>query len=205
LIHLFLSVVYLPGSVKFIDGLTKIIFTLTISIGSLLFGKRLACALPEREYKSIDSTRYRYLFSLLSLLSYAATLVTYFLLPHGYREKATSALLFAFPGALSRYALSTLLNTRNPRFPFGTFTANMFGTALLAAFHVLTPFSPDIMQGLSDGYCGCLTTISTFAAELVALERERWKWRYGMYSLGIGQILVVLIVGVPIWTGNSPS
>jgi fluoride ion exporter CrcB/FEX len=83
--------------------------------------------------------------------------------------QVTAALIFSFPGTLTRYLLSTALNPRLKALPLGTLVANISGTALLAAFRVLqsTPSLPsrnrcDILQGLVDGYCGCLTTVSTF-------------------------------------------
>lgn len=93
--------------------------------------------------------------------------------------------------------------------PVGTFTANVLGSALLAAFHVLqslgSPLSPNacsLLQGLSDGFCGCLTTVSTFAAE----TRELGKWkacRYAVISLVAGQVAMVVILGSAIWTGAA--
>lgn len=77
------------------------------------------------------------------------------------------ACVFAPVGALTRWALS-FQNFRMPYFPVGTFIANIFGTAVLAALTLaqsgvhLTSIACNVIQGLADGYCGCLTTISTF-------------------------------------------
>jgi len=117
-------------------------------------------------------------------------------------------LLFAYPGALTRYLLSLKLNPLMKTMPLGTFTANMFGTALLGTFRVLqstsSPVSPNacsLLQGLGDGYCGCLTTISTFAAELATLQE--WKaWFYGALSWCTGQLVLLVVLGPSFWAGN---
>ena len=90
----------------------------------------------------------------------------------------------------------------------GTLAANIIGTALLGVFHVLQnmPSAPSLnacalLQGLLDGFCGCLTTVSTFAAELVALE-ERKSWRYLVVSFALGQLVLLVILGPSFWAGN---
>jgi CrcB protein len=150
----------------------------------------------------------RYGLSGFSILIYAATFVTYYFLPSSYRHTVTAALIFSFPGTLTRYLLSTALNPRLKALPLGTLVANILGTALLAAFHVLqsTPSLPsrnrcDILQGLVDGYCGCLTTVSTFAAEISDLRF--WKaCRYALISWTLGQVVILLIFGSSLWTGS---
>ncbi|KAK7060584.1 Origin recognition complex subunit 2 [Paramarasmius palmivorus] len=165
---------------QFIDGLTKTVFTLSLSLSSIIFGSYLAkLGEPYIPRLSPPKRVVRWSITVISILLYAATLPTYFRLSPRFRHQATAALLFAFPGALTRYILSVKLNPLVQTLPIGTFTANAGGTALLAAFHVLQaistkPVSPttcSILQGLGDGYCGCLTTVSTFAAEVIALHR----------------------------------
>lgn len=92
--------------------------------------------------------------------------------------------------------------------PLGTFTANMFGTALLGMFHVLqglkNPVSANtcaLLQGLEDGYCGCLTTVSTFAAEVDALPDGK-SWLYVGVSWLTAQLLLLVILGPSIWAGG---
>jgi fluoride exporter len=168
----------------------------------------LASVFPELHPPSVATRR---IIPVVSILVYFATFPTYFRLSASFRHQATAALLFSFPGTLTRYVLSILLNPRLQLLPIGTLVANGFGTSLLALFHVLQglthPVSPgacSILQGLADGYCGCLTTVSTFAAEMSALVA--WKrWLYGAVSIVTGQVLMVVILGSMLWTSNASA
>lgn len=194
---------------QFIDGLGKSVFTLSLSLASVSFGYNIGNLLaPHLPTFKFPSKVARYTWSAIAVCMYAAVFPTYFKMSPRFRHEATAALLFAYPGTLSRYLLSVYLNPRIKALPMGTLTANLLGTALLGAFHVLQslsdPVSPDacsLLQGLGDGYCGCLTTVSTFAAEMRDLKR--WKSiRYGITSWGGGQLLLLVIVGTSMWAGH---
>ena len=197
------------GLRDFIDGLTKTFVTLCLSLSSLWFGIH-CCKLVAPHIPTIKppSKPTRYTLTALAVLTYAATFPAYFHGSPSYRHQATAALLFSFPGTLSRYLLSVGLNPRFKLMPLGTFTANIFGTALLGLFHVLqgrpTPVSANacaILQGLGDGYCGCLTTVSTFATEVDALEG--WKaWLYATASWVTAQLVLLVIMGSSFWSGH---
>ncbi|KAF8195825.1 hypothetical protein K438DRAFT_1968319 [Mycena galopus ATCC 62051] len=97
-----------------------------------------------------------------------------------------------------------------PAFPLGTYAANSFETALLGTFHVLqntlnrplSGASCTILQALGDGYCGCLTTVSTFAAEITTLKTAGHKYRYGPMTWATGQVILVCIFGAALWGGS---
>lgn len=192
-----------------IDGLTQIVFTLALSLSSVKFGAHIASLLrPFFQTLPSPNRPSRYTLTALSVLIYAATCPAYFRLPESYRVKATSALLYSFPGTLTRYLLSINLNPRFHVLPVGTFAANMLGTALIAVFTVLQstrgPPSPNgcnVLSGLANGYCGCLTTVSTFAAEVATLENKK-SWFYVMLSVVTAQLLLLVILGPSYWAGN---
>ncbi|KAG0709703.1 CrcB-like protein-domain-containing protein [Suillus ampliporus] len=197
------------GLRDFVDGLTKTWVTLVLSLASLKFGIYV-CGLAQPYFPAPrpPTRNVRYILTILSILTYAATFPAYFLLPHNFRHEATAALLFSYPGTLTRYILSINLNPRLKTIPLGTLMANSLGTALLGFFHVLQGFpsavSPNtcsLLQGLGDGYCGCLTTISTFAAEIVALKGRK-AWSYTIISWIIGQLLLLVIMGSSFWGGH---
>lgn len=150
----------------------------------------------------------RYIFRIVCVLMYAATIPAYFKASPKYRHEVTAALLFSYPGTLTRYALATTLTPRVKLLPLGTFAANVFGTALLGMFHILqrlpvlpSPNTCALLQGLMDGYCGCLTTVSTFAVEIGTLKSKR-AWLYFMLSWIVSQLLLLIIVGSSWWAGN---
>lgn len=193
------------------DGLCKSVFTISLSLSSLFFGMHIADQVSPYFHAAPPPGKFiRRTVSFLAFCTYAATIPAYFFLPHQYRHQATAALLFSFPGTLTRYLLSTHLNAALPSFPLGTYAANSFGTAMLGTFHVLqstanrplSPASCTTLQGLGDGYCGCLTTISTFVAEIAVLKTAGHKYRYALTTWITGQGILVCIFGALLWGGD---
>lgn len=197
--------------IQVIDGLGKTIVTLAISLSAVRLGLHLS-SLRSRilPHLAPPGPVTRHLLSTLSCLVYAATIPAYFLLSQDFRHQATAAMLFSFPGTLTRYLLAMTLTPRLKLFPLGTFVANVCGTGLLGVFHVLqrrgtlpSHNTCAILQGLMDGFCGCLTTVSTFAVEVGALERNR-AWLYVALSWASSQLLLLIIIG-PAWLRGGVS
>lgn len=134
-----------------------------------------------------------------------------------WRGVAIFALVFAPVGALTRYYVSMWLNPRIASFPLGTFSVNMFGTLMETLFYDLQ-HAPliggaiggglvgcQVLQGLQDGFCGCLTTVSTWVAELKGLRRSH-AYVYGLSSLLVGLATTVVVMGSLRWTiGFAPA
>ena len=122
-----------------------------------------------------------------------------------WRGQALFALVFAPLGCLLRFYASLHLNGKIKSFPLGTFAVNIFGTMMEAIFLDLqrAPIGGmvgcQVLQGMSDGFCGCLTTVSTWVAELKGL-RLRHAYFYGLMSVGVGLGLMVIITGSLQWT-----
>ena len=122
-----------------------------------------------------------------------------------WRGDALFALVFAPVGCLLRFYVSLHLNGTIQSFPLGTFTVNVLGTAMEGMFYDLqhVPLGGrlgcQILQGLMDGFCGCLTTVSTWMAELKGL-RVQHAYIYGAASVGIGVSLMVAVMGSVQWT-----
>ena len=122
-----------------------------------------------------------------------------------WRSQALLALVFAPLGCLLRFYASLHLNGRIKAFPLGTFAVNVIGSALDAVFIDLqrAPVGGlvgcQVLQGMADGFCGCLTTVSTWVVELEAL-RLRHAYIYGLMSVGVGLSFFIVIAGSLQWT-----
>ncbi|MFL6618363.1 MAG: fluoride efflux transporter CrcB [Povalibacter sp.] len=79
-------------------------------------------------------------------------------------------------GALLRWWLSTHLNSLFPDIPPGTLVANLVGgyvVGVAIAFFAVSPsLSPEWRLLIITGFCGGLTTFSTYSAELVLLLQQ---------------------------------
>ena len=134
-----------------------------------------------------------------------------------WRYRATLPLVFSPLGCLLRYYLSKHLNSRIPAFPLGTFVANITGTMVLGMSWDLqhapgigagpgVAAGCSVLQGVMEGFCGCLTTVSTWVLELDGLRR-RQAWVYGLSSVAVGLASMIVIMGSMGWTVGfaSPS
>ena len=132
--------------------------------------------------------------------------------PSTWRGDALFSLCFAPAGCLLRFFLSLKLNGVVHSFPLGTFTVNVFGTAVLCMClnlqHLVLPTSMapgggfvgcQLLQGVTDGFCGALTTVSTWIVELNTLRR-RHAWVYGSTSVVVGMGTAVVVVGSVYWS-----
>jgi fluoride exporter len=83
-------------------------------------------------------------------------------------------------GALARYVLSTWVGSIwGVAFPWGTLAVNGIGSFIIGVVMVLSLdrgiVSADVRLLLTTGFCGGLTTFSTFSYETLALMRsEQW-------------------------------
>ena len=147
-----------------------------------------------------------FLTVLSAVLSYLTALLLYFLAPETWRHRATFVILLAPPGAMLRFALGRI-NVRSPfldRFPLGTFIANISATLIIAGVFAAqrrpganggSGLACNALYAIQQGFCGCLSTVSTFVVEGRAIRRKRWKWIYVGSSVVLGQVLVLAIVG----------
>jgi fluoride exporter len=76
-------------------------------------------------------------------------------------------------GALLRWWLGLTLNSYFPSIPPGTLAANLIGGYIIgvaiAFFAASTALAPEWRLFVITGFCGGLTTFSTFSSEIVAL------------------------------------
>lgn len=84
-------------------------------------------------------------------------------------------------GSVLRWLLGMRLNPMHHAIPIGTLTANLLGAFIigvgLAWFNRMTHIDPMWKLLITTGFCGGLTTFSTFSAEVVFLLQDgRFGW-----------------------------
>jgi CrcB protein len=79
-------------------------------------------------------------------------------------------------GALLRWWLGSRFNSTFPPIPPGTLIANLVGAYIIglaiAFFATYSAIAPEWRLFVITGFCGGLTTFSTFSAEIVALLQQ---------------------------------
>lgn len=97
-------------------------------------------------------------------------------------------------GALLRWQLGTRLNSLFPTIPPGTLAANLIGAYVIglgiAFFATYTAISPEWRLLIITGFCGGLTTFSTFSAEVTLLLQQ------GRVSLALGAVAAHVVGSV---------
>ncbi|KAF9700395.1 hypothetical protein EKO04_001765 [Ascochyta lentis] len=151
------------------------------------------------------------LFVFVGIGTWIGAVVMAALPPHdAWRGQALFACVFAPLGCLTRYYVSLVLNGKLPSFPLGTFACNMFGTAVLGMSYDLQRVAIggvaggglvgcQVLQGIEDGFCGALTTVSTWMLELDTLRRGH-AYVYGTSSVVVGLSIMTVVMGSVRWS-----
>ncbi|KAG4436155.1 hypothetical protein IFR05_008359 [Cadophora sp. M221] len=203
------------GGYSFMALWAVIIITVTLCISALHIGAHIAIALqpftPSLPYKFCRKV----LDPVAVFLAWGCWLGAIILAifppdrntapPETWRGRAVFALVFAPLGCLGRFYVSLYLNGKIASFPLGTFVVNIFGTAILGMIYDLqhAPLGGvigcQVLQGIEDGFCGCLTTVSTWVSELSSLRR-RHSYQYGSASVIVALCFMIAIMGSMRWT-----
>jgi len=104
-------------------------------------------------------------------------------------------------GAVLRWWLGMRLNSYFPTLPPGTIAANLIGAyvigAAIAFFTTLSALPPEWRLLVVTGFCGGLTTFSTFSAELVTLLREgQLMWASADIAIHVGGSALMTFAGM---------
>ncbi|MFR0692721.1 fluoride efflux transporter CrcB [Enterobacterales bacterium AE_CKDN230030158-1A_HGKHYDSX7] len=104
-------------------------------------------------------------------------------------------------GALLRWVLGLKLNTLLPSMPPGTVVANLVGGYIIGAAIAFFANSPGIAPEwrllIITGFCGGLTTFSTFSAEVVVLlQQGRLAWAMGTVATHLAGSLLMTLAGL---------
>lgn len=97
-------------------------------------------------------------------------------------------------GAPLRYLTDLAIQSlHDSAVPWGTFVVNVVGSFVLGAVAgavSLAGVSPSVLAAVGTGFCGALTTFSTFGYETVRLVRE------GASTLALANVVVSLAAGL---------
>ena len=104
-------------------------------------------------------------------------------------------------GALLRWALGVKLNSLFPTIPPGTLSANLIGGYIIgvaiAFFATYTAIAPEWRLFVITGFCGGLTTFSTFSAEVVTLlQQGQSLWALGAASVHLFGSVAMTLAGI---------
>jgi fluoride exporter len=116
--------------------------------------------------------------------------------------KAIAAISFgASLGALLRWWLGITLNPHFPAIPPGTLAANLIGGYVVgvavAFFATYSAVAPEWRLLVITGFCGGLTTFSTFSAELVTLMQQgRAPWALAAAAAHLMGSVVMTFAGI---------
>ena len=104
-------------------------------------------------------------------------------------------------GALLRWMLGLKLNALYPGIPPGTLAANLIGGYIIGAsivfFATMPSLSPEWRLFVITGFCGGLTTFSTFSAEVTTLlQQGRLTWALSAIAIHVAGSLLATLAGM---------
>jgi CrcB protein len=112
------------------------------------------------------------------------------------RRSAWAVAVGGIAGSIVRWALATWStgSIEAPTWPWWTLAANVAGCLVIGAIAARLPYLPPDRvvlwrDGLATGFCGGLTTFSTFSVELAAMLRAHRP------GLAAGYLLTSLVTG----------
>lgn len=113
-------------------------------------------------------------------------------------------------GALLRWQLGLKLNSVFPALPPGTLVANLVGGYIIglavAALAQAPGIAPEWRLFIITGFCGGLTTFSTFSAEIVTLlQAGRLVMAMGAIATHVAGSLAMTLAGIATWQLCKPS
>lgn len=197
------------GGYDFMALLAVAIATVSLSLAGFTVGAHLAIALegtmPSLPYAFMRKFLDRFVV-FLGWGSWVGAILLCVFPPHDlWRGRMLFSLVFAPLGVFTRFYLALFLNGRSASFPVGTFVANILASMVIALAWDINHAAVggiigcQVLQGIQGGFCGCLSTVSTWVVELSSLGRKH-AYLYGFASVLVSFALVVIIAGSEKWS-----
>lgn len=105
-------------------------------------------------------------------------------------------------GSVARWLLSLKLNPMHHALPLGTLTANLVGAFIIGAglawFNRLPQIDPMWKLLITTGFCGGLTTFSTFSLEVVFLL-QAGKFGWALLNVAVNLLGAFAMTALAFW------
>jgi fluoride ion exporter CrcB/FEX len=181
----------------------------------------IGCKCDWEHWRVDTRTKHSMLLSVVTVLLSFLWVLSVVLAVLKVRSHADGAVLWmgcsvAPPGVWLRWYLARLNGQgigkqRSLRWlPIGTLAANVLAAGIMAALAVTskavhTERSTTILSGIQLGFLGCLSTVSTFAAEVYTMRRSGQIAKAFVYAAStflLSFVLGTLVYSVPVWVKN---
>lgn len=106
-------------------------------------------------------------------------------------------------GAVSRFLISlNLTKIYNVNLPIATFLVNIIGSFAIGFLYILfmgkTDLTPALKLALTVGFCGGLTTFSTFSLELFEMISHQQFMQAAIYAL-LSVLVCLVMTGIGVY------
>ena len=202
---------------RVVGSLTVLLLGIGMPVSAFLLGKNLALLItvsPSYKLKwqchlvSLCEKKYfLVLFIYLAIYTIATTIIIALCL-HTNNYHVLFSLLFGCTGTYIRWYLSFLDKRAGKYFPIGTFLANSIGSLILAGTLIAIGYCSveigigklkmAVLTGIATGFCGSLTTVSTFTSQICSLPFIS-AVIYTVTSLCVAQVIFTTSFAVYGW------
>jgi CrcB protein len=105
-------------------------------------------------------------------------------------------------GAPLRYLTDRAVQGRHrSAFPYGTLLVNVTACLVLGLVTGATGLSPTVFALLATGFCGALSTYSTYAYETLRLAEEG-QWPQAVLNVAVSVALGLAAASLGVWVGG---
>lgn len=209
------------NATRIIGWVTTLILGIGMPVAALHFGRHLACLSPlsnsKLQWENLQENRspaqkfYMKVESIIFILAWIVFTGLGIAIPYHFSQfNLMFSIIFAPFGTYLRWHIAPL-NSMFSNFKLGTFIVNVGGSwilagTLVAKAHFSGQLGPQhlgvlALSGLGTGFCGCLTTVSTFAGELSSLSLAG-SYIYGIASILLAQLGMIIVRGTYEWMGK---